>query len=66
LIPLVTRFNNPPLIALTAFVNPPYTTDYVGGHKYPAYIPHYNVNYGTNMNFFQRLHNTFLYFFDWL
>jgi glucuronosyltransferase len=65
LLPLVTRFNNPILIALTAFVNPPYTTEYVGGHKYPAYIPHLNVNFGTKMNFFQRFYNTFLYILDW-
>lgn len=64
LLPLVTRFDNPPLIAVTAFVNPPYTTEYVGGHKYPAFIPHYAMNYRTDMNFFQRFYNTFIYVFD--
>jgi glucuronosyltransferase len=66
LIPLVTRFNNPPLISITAFVNPPYTTDYIGGHKYPAYLPHYSVNYETNMNFIQRFYNTLIYIVDWM
>lgn len=66
LLPLITRFNNPPLIALSAFANPPFTTDYVGGHKYPAYVPHYNFNYPKEMSFVQRLSNTGLYLLDWM
>lgn len=42
LLPLVKHFNNPPVIASTAFVNPPYTLEYVG-HKYPAYIPQFST-----------------------
>lgn len=66
LLPLVHKFNNPPLISISAFANPPYTTDVAGGHKYPAYIPHYAVNYQTEMTFLQRFFNTFLYLVDWL
>lgn len=65
LLPLLERFNNPPLISVSAFANPPYTTDYVGGHKFPAYIPHFAVTYSTVMTFTQRFYNTFLYILDW-
>lgn len=58
---LLTKFNNPPLISTTAFLNPPYTTDVVGGHKHFAYVPFFNVKYDTNMNFCQRVFNTILY-----
>lgn len=66
LLPLVARFNNPPLISISGFANPPFTTDLVGGHKYPAYTPHYAVGYTTEMSFFQRAFNTYLYFVDWV
>lgn len=64
LLPLVHRFNYPPLIAVTAFGIPPYTGVSIGGQKYPAYIPHYNLNYPTIMTFPQRFYNTFLYLYD--
>lgn len=66
MLPLLTKFNYPPLISITAFANPPYTTDLIGGQKYPAYIPHYAVTYPPQMNFFQRLFNLYLYFVDWM
>lgn len=66
LLPLVSRFNNPPLVSVSAFANPPYTTDYIGGQKYPAYVPHYVVNYQGSLTFTERFFNTFLYFADWL
>lgn len=65
LLPLVTRFNDPPLISVSGFANPPFTTDLVGGQKYPAFAPHYAVDYSTEMTFFQRAFNTYLYFVDW-
>lgn len=64
LLPLMAKFNNPPLISLTAFVNSVYTTETLGSHKYPAYIPHYNLEYSTEMNFFQRMWNTLHYVID--
>lgn len=66
LLPLIAKFNFPPLVSISAFANPPYTTDYVGGQKYPAYIPHYAVDYSTDMTFAQRVFNTYLYFLDWM
>lgn len=64
LLPLIHKFNNTPLVALTAFSNPPYTTLTIGGQKYPSYIPHYLLDYTTTMTFFQRLHNTALQAWD--
>lgn len=64
LLPLVKKFNSPPLISISAFTNPPSTLNLIGGHKYPAYIPHYVTSYHTTMNFFQRIFNTFLYILD--
>lgn len=64
LLPLVTKFNSPPLISLTPFVNSVYTTEILAGHKYPAYIPHYDLAYSTKMNYFQRLWNTLYYVAD--
>jgi glucuronosyltransferase len=65
LLPLLHRFNYPPLISISAFSNPPYTTDWVGGQKYPAYVPHYAVTYPQQMTFTQRVFNAYLYFIDW-
>lgn len=64
LIPLVAKFNNPPLVSVTAFANPPYTVDLIGGQKYPAYVPHYTVNYPSDMTFSQRVFNTYLHILD--
>lgn len=64
LLPLVHKFNYPPIIAITAFGIPPYTVTTIGGHKYPAYIPHYNLNFPIEMSFFQRFQNTLLYVYD--
>lgn len=64
LIPLVAKFNNPPLVSVTAFANPPYTVDLIGGQKYPSYVPHYAVNYPSDMTFFQRVFNTYLHILD--
>lgn len=66
LLPLLAKFNYPPLIAVSAFANPPYTTDYIGGQKYPAFVPHYTVTYPNDMTFFQRFSNTIMYFADYM
>lgn len=36
-LPLIHKFKYPPLIATTAFDNPPYRIHWIGGHNYPAY-----------------------------
>ena len=61
LTPLVHKFNYPPLISVSAFNIPPHTTELIGGHKYPAYIPHFSTCFGIDMNFFQRAYNLFIF-----
>uniref|UniRef100_A0A182NJS8 UDP-glycosyltransferases domain-containing protein n=1 Tax=Anopheles dirus TaxID=7168 RepID=A0A182NJS8_9DIPT len=64
LFPLLHKFHYPPLIGVTAFNNPQFTTDFVGGHKHYAYVPFFTVNYDSDMNFFQRLYNWLLHNVD--
>lgn len=66
LLPLIEKFNFPPLVAVSAFSNPPYSIFTMGGQKYPAYIPHYLMNYPLVMSFTQRAHNLFIYLVDFL
>lgn len=61
LLPLIHKFNYPPLISLTALGNPPFSIFTVGGHKYPAYIPHYLMDYPVVMSFAERAYNFFIY-----
>ncbi|XP_035794379.1 UDP-glucuronosyltransferase 2B1-like [Anopheles albimanus] len=60
LLGLLHKFNYPPLVSVTAFNNPPYSTEVIGGHKYYSYVPFYSLSYDTDMNFLQRVHNTVL------
>nr|XP_019539380.2 UDP-glucuronosyltransferase 2B15-like [Aedes albopictus] len=60
LLPLLHKFNYPPLLSLTPFNNPPYSVDVVGGHKHFAYTPYFALNYDTKMNLGQRAYNTLL------
>lgn len=62
---LYHKFGQPLLVGVSAFNIPPYTSDLIGGHKYPAYIPYYTLNYGTDMTFLQRLENAFIYTADY-
>lgn len=63
---LLKKFNNPPLVSVTAFANPDYTLDLVGGHKHCAYVPFYGLNYGANMNLFQRTWNCIIHVLSFL
>ncbi|XP_065091165.1 UDP-glucosyltransferase 2-like [Ochlerotatus camptorhynchus] len=60
LLPLLHKFNYPPMVSLTPFNNPPYSVDVVGGHKHFAYTPYFALSYDTKMNFLQRAYNTLL------
>uniref|UniRef100_A0A182YPK7 Uncharacterized protein n=1 Tax=Anopheles stephensi TaxID=30069 RepID=A0A182YPK7_ANOST len=60
LLGLLHKFKYPPLVSVTAFNNPPYSTEVIGGHKFYSYVPFYSLSYGTDMSFFQRIHNTLL------
>lgn len=64
LLPLIHKFNYPPLISVSGFNNPPFTHHLMGGQKYPAYVPHYVTEYSNQMSFPQRTLNILLYFYD--
>lgn len=65
LLGLLPKFNYPPLIGISAFNNPPYTVDIVGGDKLGLTAkPFYTLNYGLDMNIFERIHNGFINFLD--
>lgn len=59
------RFGYPPLIALTAYPNPPGTVDVSGGHNHFAYIPFSTFAQDGEMNFFRRLQNLYIYAYDY-
>lgn len=60
------KFNYPPVVGITAYNNPAYTVEIVGGHNYYAYIPYCSLHYDSNMNFFQRLHNLYIHLYDYV
>lgn len=64
LLPLIHKFNYPPLISVSAFSNPPYTVHLTGGQKFPAFVPHYSLDFPQIMNFPQRIFNTLMYAID--
>lgn len=51
------KFKYPPLIAVTAFTNPSFTSDFMGGSQYYSYVPHTFLPYTVDMNFWQRINN---------
>jgi hypothetical protein len=64
LLPLLHKFNYPPLVSVSAFSNPPYSHHLTGGQKFPAIVPHYTINYPQAMNYQERLFNSFLFAVD--
>lgn len=59
------KFNYPPVVGITAYNNPPYTIEILGGHNFYAYIPYCSLNYDSNMSFWQRLHNLYIHAYDY-
>jgi glucuronosyltransferase len=64
LLPLIHKFNYPPLVSVTAFSNPPGTPHLTGGQIYSSFVPHYVTNYPQVMSFAQRAHNIYLHAVD--
>lgn len=64
LIPLAHKFNYPPIVGVSPFLHPPFTDRIVGGHKYPAYVPHFIIDFPQVMNFYQRFYNHLLYWIE--
>lgn len=58
------KFNYPPMIGITAFNNPTYTTSVLGGHNYFSYIPHCAAKLDSEMSFWERAYNLYLHAFD--
>lgn len=62
------KFQYPPIISATAFSHPPYLSEYIGGHHYYAYIPHYALPYHGDLNFVQKVYNIFIHmlsYYNW-
>lgn len=62
---VLPKFQYPPVIGISAFSNPPYTADTVGGDRLGLTVkPYYTLNYDKNMNVLQRINNGFVNFLD--
>lgn len=64
LLGFLPKFKDPPLVSSTAFNNPPASTEIIGGHKQHAYVPYYQLSYGSQMTMRQRALNLFLHQFE--
>lgn len=65
LLGLLPKFKYPPVIGMSAFNNPSYTLDIVGGDKLGLTTkPFYILNYDLHMSFLARLHNGIINFID--
>lgn len=58
----VHKFNYPPMIAVSAFNYPSYTSEIAGGHQFYAYVAHQSLPATTHrLTFLQRLLNLVIY-----
>ncbi len=64
LLGFLKKFNYPPTVGLSAFSVPHYTYHFIGGHRQFSYVPHYDAEYESKMNFFERLDNFILHMWD--
>lgn len=64
LLPFIHKFNYPSIIGVTAFLNPSYSNNIVGGNKHPAYVPHFVANLPQHMTITERFYNLLLYTFE--
>lgn len=60
LYPLVERFGDPPVVAVTPFLLPPVLSKSFGSHLYTSYMPFYNSQFTNPMSFKERILN-FIY-----
>nr|XP_019557265.2 LOW QUALITY PROTEIN: UDP-glucuronosyltransferase 2B20 [Aedes albopictus] len=61
---LLQKFGNPPVVGVTAYNNPSYTIDFIGGHKHYSYVPYVMLNYDQDMSIFQRAYNYIVFLYD--
>lgn len=64
LLPLIHKFKYPPIVGVSAFLNPSYTYFTIGGYKYPAYVPHYLMNIQPPLTILQRCYNMIIYLLE--
>jgi glucuronosyltransferase len=65
LLGLLPQFKYPPVVGISAYSNPHYTVDIVGGDKLGLTAkPHPMIPYDAQMNIFERIHNGLLHFLD--
>lgn len=55
---------NAPLIVTSAFHSSKYTTDLVGVEHFASYVPHLFNHYSDHMTFWQRMYNSFSYWYE--
>lgn len=56
------KFGYPPLIGITAYNNPSFTSEFMGGHQFYSYIAHNSLLHKTeNFTFSERAYNMLLY-----
>lgn len=66
LLGFLEKFKNVPLVGVTPFLNPPTTSDLTGSHMFPGYIPHWYTTYDVDMNFFERIDNSLINYWDYM
>lgn len=66
LLGFLEKFNYPPLIGVTPFLNPPITSDLIGNQMFPSYIPHWVTDYDVDMTFMERVHNSLIYIYEYV
>ncbi|KAK5648757.1 hypothetical protein RI129_003649 [Pyrocoelia pectoralis] len=60
LYPLIERFKNPPVVAVTPFLLPPVLSHIFGNPLQTAYMPYYNTKHTDQMSFLERITNFLL------
>lgn len=55
---------NAPLIVTSAFNSAKYSTDLVGVQHFASYVPHLFNHYSDHMTFWQRMYNSFSYWYE--
>lgn len=65
LLGFLPKFAYPPLVGVTAFNNPAYTAELLGGHNYYAYVPYFSLPYEQRMSFWERVENVWLHAYEY-
>lgn len=60
----VHKFNNPPIVGISAFMTPPNTYELTGNPVVPSLLPFYSSFFPGDMNFWQRSLNVYYYALD--